>query len=237
MDANIRVRGPSPEHSGPPEAWNPGSRLQPEGFTQGKRLSSQSPGPPKPATILPIVSGQETQSLSASMETAEPRILTVDLSERRGRLPDPTGSLGRPRSPPRPGSLPAGQGRPLGVPEQPAPHSARARTPLPGRGFGPPSPRQAAARRGLTLPQRLVTLGGVGDGTAGRGRGREPGGGKGSCSRGKYPRRREDPGGEGKTPPAARGEGREAGLRQEGKTRRGSSRETHELSRNGAWVT
>lgn len=90
------------------------------------------------------------------------------------------------------------------------------------------SPRPEEARGGPTLPQRLVTLGGAGDGTAGRGRGGEPSGGRGNCSREDF-HRGEVRSEKGKTPPA-RGEGRKAGLGQEEKTRRERSREMYELS-------
>lgn len=155
-------------------------------------------------------------------------------SERRGRLPHPTGSPGRPRSPPRPGSPHAGRGHPLGVREPLAPRTARAgpRSEVGRRlGFEPPPQLQPEARGGPggpTPPQRLVTLGGAGDGTAGRGRGSEPSGGRGNYSREDF-HRGEIRSEKGKTPPA-RGEGRKAGLGQEEKTRRGRSREMYELS-------
>lgn len=152
------------------------------------------------------------------METAEPSFLTVDLFGRARASPQPDGF---PRTATFAASarrsLPAGQGRPLGAPEQPAPRTARAGTPLRGRrpGSGLRLNSRPRPRRGLTLPQKLVTLGGVGDGTAGRGRGSEPSGGKGSCSkknshddekiRSKKEKLRRRRG----------GEGRKAGLRQE----------------------
>lgn len=77
-------------------------------------------------------------------------------SERRGRLPHPTGSPGRPRSSPRPGSPHAGQGHPLGVREPLAPRTARAgpRSEVGRRGgFGPPPQLQPEARGGPRRPE------------------------------------------------------------------------------------
>lgn len=107
------------------------------------------------------------------METAEPSILTVDLFGRARGSPQPDGF-------PRTARV-AHSGRPsrrLHGPPAPGPRCEDgARTP------GLRLNSRPRPRRGLTLPQRLVTLGGVGDGTAGRGRGSEPSGGRGSCSR------------------------------------------------------
>lgn len=194
-----------------------GQTLPVRRFKQGRHLSSRSPSTPKPAIILSIMSDQETQSLS-SMETAEPSILTVDLFGRaRASLP-PTGSPGRPRSPPRPVEA----SPPARVAHSGCPSSRLHGPPKPGprceAGARAPGLRlnsRPRPRRGLTLPQRLVTLGGAGDGTAGRGRGREPSGGRGSCSRGNCHDDEKIRSEKEKLRRRRGGEGRKAGLRQE----------------------
>lgn len=155
------------------------------------------------------MSDQETQSLS-SMETAEPSILTVDLFGRARASPPPDGfprtatfAVSARRS------LPAGQSRSLGVPEQPAPRTARAGTPLRGRrpGSGPPSQLQAEAPVRPDPPSEARYLGRGWGRDGGQGSGKRAQRRQGQLQQGKLPRRREDSVGKGKTPPAPRGGG------------------------------
>lgn len=133
-------------------------------------------------------------------------------SERRGRLPHPTGSPGQPRSPPRPGSPHAGQGHPLGVREPLAPHTARpgprseASASTPARGLRPEeaglSPRGALPWVGLGAGRRA----GVGEASERR---------QGQLQQGDSPLGRGSVG-KGKTPPA-RGGGEKSRARAGGK--------------------
>lgn len=117
-------------------------------------------------------------------------------SERRGRLPHPTGSPGRPRSSPRPGSPHAGQGHPLGVREPLAPRTARAgpRSEVGRRGgFGPPPQLQPEARGGPRRPDspseaRYLGWGWGRDG--GQGSGRRAERRQGKLQQGRFPPRR-----------------------------------------------
>lgn len=106
-------------------------------------------------------------------------------------------------------SLPAGQGRPLGVPEQPAPRTAQAGTPLRGKrpSSGPPSQLQAEAPARPDPPSEARYLGRGWGRDGGQGSGKRAQRRQGQLQQGKLPRRREDSVGKGKTPPAPRGGG------------------------------
>lgn len=190
-----------------------------------------TPAPPKPATAPRVLPARRlgARSLPADL------FGTARASPPAGGVPGTATFAASARKPPRrPGPPTRG-----GVRAQPAPHTARAGTPRPrpAPGSGAPSQLQAEARRGLgrpsLLPPRLVTLGGVGDGTAGGGRGASPAAAAGAAAagspvrgdekvrpgRGKRLHRR--PGGRGEAP----GSGRRERQGERGLARRADSRE------------